>query len=64
MVQGIYSIADMDSLLSEEKEVLDKCNQKQQSSEKEWIMIDSFEEQLEIINDRKENMINTIVNTK
>jgi hypothetical protein len=45
MVQGIYSIADMDSLLQvKEKEVLDKCNQnKQQSSEKEWIMIDSFE---------------------
>jgi hypothetical protein len=25
MVQGIYSIADMESLLSEEKEVLDKA---------------------------------------
>jgi ATP-dependent NAD(P)H-hydrate dehydratase len=66
MVQGIYSIAYMDSLLREEKEVLDKCNLKQQSSvEQEWIMIDPFEEQLklEIINDRKENMINTVVNT-
>jgi ATP-dependent NAD(P)H-hydrate dehydratase len=62
MVQGIYSIADMDSLLSEEKEIQDKIDKCKQQ-DREGITMDSFKEQLEIINDRKENIINTIVNT-
>ena len=62
MVQAIYSIAEMDSLLGEEKDVLDKIEECKRR-EQEVIKMDSLNEQLEIIDDRKENMINTIVNT-
>ena len=62
MVQAIYSIAEMDSLLGEEKDVLDKIEECKRR-EQEVIKMNSLNEQLEIIDDRKENMINTIVNT-
>jgi ATP-dependent NAD(P)H-hydrate dehydratase len=63
MVHAIYSIAEMDSLIGEEKEVLDEIDECKQREQEVMIMMDSLNEQLQIIDDRKENMINTIVNT-
>jgi len=63
MVHAIYSIAEMDSLLGEEREVLDKMDECKQREQEVMIMMDSLNEQSQIIDDKKENMINTIVNT-